>query len=85
VVVQLANPELGLSLKLRFRHRELPEMVQWKQVGQGTYVLGLEPANCRVEGRSAARERGTLVELAPGESRDYYLEMTVLADEAGGG
>ena len=84
VTVQLVNPELGLALQLRFRHQELPEMVQWKQVGQGTYVLGLEPANCRVEGRSAARERGTLVELAPGETRDYSLEMTVLAGEAGG-
>ena len=82
VTVQLTNPELGLALQLRFRHRELPEMVQWKQIGQGTYVLGLEPANCRVEGRSAARKRGTLVELAPGETCDYYLEMTVLAGQA---
>jgi hypothetical protein len=79
--VQLANPELGLTYQLRFRHRELPEMVQWKQMGQGTYVLGLEPANCRVEGRSAARARGTLVELAPGEARDYFLEMTILSGE----
>lgn len=78
VTVQLTNPDLGLTLQLRFRHRELPEMVQWKQVGQGSYVLGLEPANCRVVGRSAARKQGTLIELAPGEVRDYYLEMTVL-------
>jgi hypothetical protein len=85
VTVQLTNPELGLTFQLRFRHRELPEMVQWKQVGQGTYVLGLEPANCRVEGRAAARERGTLVELAPGETREYFLEMTVLSGEYGGG
>lgn len=84
VTVQLANSELGLTFQLRFRHRELPEMVQWKQVGQGTYVLGVEPANCRVEGRSAARERGTLVELAPGEVCDYYLEMTVLVGHDSG-
>lgn len=59
--------------------------MQWKQVGQGTYVLGLEPANCLGEGRSAARERGTLVELAPGEVRSYALEMKVLAGKAADG
>jgi hypothetical protein len=57
----------------------LPELIQWKQVGQGAYVLGLEPANCRPEGRSAARQRGKLVELAPGESVDYLLEFKVMS------
>jgi hypothetical protein len=85
VTVQLTNSELGLTFQMRFRHRELPEMVQWKQVGQGTYVLGLEPANCRVEGRSAARAHGTLVELEPGGVCDYFLEMTILADQVGAG
>jgi len=78
VTVRLVNPSLRLALQLRYRQRELPDFVQWKQVGQGTYVLGLEPGNCRAEGRVAARERGALVELAPGESRDYFLEMTIL-------
>jgi hypothetical protein len=90
VTVRLANPDLRLIFQLRFRQCEspgfsqLPEFVQWKQVGQGTYVLGLEPANCRGEGRSAARERGTLVELAPGEARSYFLEMTVLGGKPAG-
>ena len=76
---RLVNPELGLGIQLRYRQRELPELIQWKQVGQGAYVLGLEPANCRPEGRSAARQRGKLVELAPGESVDYLLEFKVMS------
>ena len=56
----------------------------WKQVGQGTYVVGLEPANCRPEGRSVARQRGVLVELAPGERRDYFLDMSILTGKAAG-
>lgn len=82
VTLRLVNPELSLAFQLRYRQKELPELVEWKQVGQGTYVLGLEPANCRPEGRSAAREQGFLVELAPGEKWDYFLEMTVLAGES---
>ena len=76
---RLVNRDLGLGLQLRYRQRELPELVEWKQVGQGAYVVGLEPANCRPEGREAARERGALVELAPGEALDYLLEIKVLS------
>jgi hypothetical protein len=73
--VRLANPGLDLALQLRYRQQELPELAQWKQVGQGEYVVGLEPGNCRPEGRAAARARAALVELAPGEGRDYLLEV----------
>jgi hypothetical protein len=76
---RLVNPDLGLGVQLRYRQRELPELVEWKQVGQGAYVVGLEPANCRPEGRAAARQRGALVELAPGETLDYLLEIKVLS------
>jgi hypothetical protein len=44
----------------------------------GTYVTGLEPANCWVEGRDRDRERGILQFLEPGETREYSLELTVL-------
>jgi len=76
---------LGLAFQLRYRQRELSELVQWKQIGQGAYVLGVEPANCRPLGRSAAREADVLVELAPGERCDYLLEMSILTGEAIGG
>jgi len=45
---------------------------------QGTYVVGLEPANCWVEGRAKERERG-LQFLKPGETREYHLEIGVLS------
>ncbi|NOZ73737.1 MAG: DUF4432 domain-containing protein, partial [Chloroflexi bacterium] len=41
--------------------------------------LGIEPANCGVlQGRAAAREKGVLPHLAPGESRHYELELEVI-------
>jgi len=47
-------------------------------IGEGLYVVGLEPANCGVEGRAKERERGTLQFLEPGEKRYYNLEIGVL-------
>jgi len=69
----------GLGIYLRYRQAELPRFTQWKMVGAGTYVTGLEPANCLVEGRDKDRERGLLQFLEPGEGREYIVEIGVLA------
>ena len=45
-------------------------------MGEGLYVVGLEPANCHVEGRAVERERGTLQIMQPGEVRRYHLEIS---------
>ena len=78
---RLENPALGdgLTLSIRFRPEELPEFVQWTMTGEGTYVLGLESATCRVGGREAEEEAGRVIYLQPGESRRYRLEISVSA------
>jgi hypothetical protein len=43
--------------------------------GEGTYVLGIEPATCRVGGRKAEVDAGRVIHLEPGESRLYRLEI----------
>ena len=68
----------GLGAYLRYRQDTLPRFTQWKMVGQGEYVTGLEPANCLVEGRDIDRERGILQFLEPGETRTYELEIGVV-------
>jgi hypothetical protein len=70
-----------LGLQVRFRQRELPKFIQWKMTGEGSYVVGLEPANCRVSGRAAERAAGTLQFLEPGEVRDFALEFALLEGE----
>ena len=72
----------GLGIYLRYRQAELPSFIQWKMVGAGTYVTGLEPANCPVEGRDKVRARGNLQFLEPGEQREYMVEIGVLAGNA---
>jgi hypothetical protein len=48
-------------------------------LGEGTYVVGIEPSTNRTAGRLDARARGELIELAPGESRNYDLELGALS------
>jgi hypothetical protein len=68
----------GLGVYIAYSRKELPVLVEWKMMGKGHYVVGLEPANCHVQGRRAERERGTLMYLEPGERRPYHLEIGVL-------
>jgi hypothetical protein len=74
---RVENPALGLAFSVRFHPEELPEFVQWTMTGEGTYVLGLEPATCRVEGSAAEEAAGRVIRLEPGEIRLHRLEIEV--------
>ncbi len=74
----IQNPSLDISLCISYDAGQLPFLFQWKQMGQGAYVLGVEPANCSaIEGRAMARARNDLPHLEPGESRRYQLVFTI--------
>lgn len=70
------KPEWGIALT--YDSKTLPQFVQWKMTGANHFVLGLEPANCRILGRDVERQRGTLQMLSPGERREFWLELSVL-------
>lgn len=75
----LVNRCLNLGIYIRYEKSNLQNFIQWKYTSEGDYVAGLEPSNCLVEGRDKERERGTLLYIAPGESKDYRLEIGVLS------
>ncbi len=78
VAVEVANPEAGVAVSIRFETAALPFLYQWKHPAAGRYALGIEPANAMaIDGQAEARENGTLPILAPGESRDYALAISV--------
>lgn len=77
VTVSLRNPDLNLRLSLRYDPSELPCLTEWKQMGQGTYTVGLEPGNVLPLGRSHYLEQNELPLIAPGESRQFSLEMAI--------
>jgi hypothetical protein len=72
------NEKLGLGFFVSFRKKELPRYIEWKMMGEGLYVVGMEPANCRVWGRAKEREAGMLQFLEPGEEREFELEFGVV-------
>ena len=79
VPVAIVNRELGIGAYEVFRRDQLPHHFVWRMLGEGTYVVGIEPSTNRTAGRIDARSRGELIELAPGESRSYELELGALA------
>lgn len=82
VYVALVNRKFnggeGIGIYVRYHKSQLPRFIEWKMMGEGTYVVGLEPANCLVEGRDKERERGTLQFIEPGGRRHYETEIGVL-------
>ncbi|MBQ7525376.1 MAG: aldose 1-epimerase family protein [Abditibacteriota bacterium] len=78
VKAAVVNPATAFGFSIKYKLSELPLFTQWKQNGSGEYVMGMEPANCLVEGRDKERQRGTLQFLDPGETRKYHIEFEVI-------
>jgi hypothetical protein len=79
----LANAGRTLGMYVRYRQEDLPRFIEWKMMGQGFYAVGMEPANCRVEGRAKERAAGTLQFLAPEEERQFLVQIGVIEGEEG--
>lgn len=81
--VLMINRARRLGVRIAYTQDTLPHLTEWKMMGQGEYVCGIEPANCRVFGRAAERAAGRLQTIAPGESRRFGVTLSVLdGDEA---
>jgi hypothetical protein len=81
VPAAIVNRELRLGAYEVFRLDQLPHHFVWRMLGEGTYVVGIEPSTNRTAGRLDARARGELIELGPGERRVYDLELGALDGE----
>ncbi len=79
--VGLYNRGLGLALVLKYQKKQLPWLSNWQHWGPGEYVTALEPGTNPPIGQAKAREQKKLIHIAPGKSRTYDLEMTVLTDK----
>ena len=80
----LINRDLhgGLGLTIRFDGRALPYLSEWKMMGEGDYVMGLEPCNAPCENRASLRKKNLLPFLAPGEVKEIRLEIGILEGAA---
>ncbi len=82
VFAGLFNDELNIGVYLKFDKQMMPYLNQWKQTGEGDYVVALEPATWYPNGRKEAREKGELLTIKPGEIKYFKLEIGVVEDKS---
>jgi hypothetical protein len=73
------NQKREIGVFQRYPRAALPRHITWRQLGDVSYVVAMEPSTNRDAGRFDARERGELLYLAPGETRRYELQIGALA------
>jgi hypothetical protein len=78
VPIGIVNAARNFGVYELYRGEQLPHPLIWRNLGEGSYVVGLEPSTNRTSGRLDARARGELIELAAGEAQEYDLELGVL-------
>ncbi len=72
---RIENPALKMGAEIAYSHDTLPILAQWKFCAPGEYVLGIEPGNSHIEGRSAGQEHGMLKEIQPGETLHFLVKL----------
>lgn len=77
------SPTDGIALAISYRRDQLPRLWQWRMLGQGRYLVGLEPATAGLRGRVVEQKNDPICMLQPGETRSFDLDVRVLTgDEA---
>jgi hypothetical protein len=69
------NEKRGIGVQVRYRGEDLPFFCQWKMLGKGEYVMGLEPMNVFLDGPKVDEPGCAAPVLAPGESKVYRVEL----------
>lgn len=80
VTVSLINKTLngtGITMNLSYNKKQLPHLMEWKMMGEGDYVVGVEPGTWYPEGRCEARKRGELLFMEPGEIKNFEIEIEI--------
>jgi len=81
-VCGIENKEIELAAVLKFPKKQLPWLTNWQHWSRGEYVTGIEPGTHPPIGQSKAREEGSLIFIAPGETRTYDLEIDILNNQS---
>ncbi len=76
--VALINPTLGFGVALRYRTSQFPFTTQWNQFAKGDYVLGIEPAACKMVGRKEALERQLAPVISPQDYKDFDVQVELI-------
>ncbi len=72
---KIYSPKINTELSINYNISELPYFTEWKMMGKGEYVLGLEPGNCTPDGRDVMRKEGKLRFLDAGEETSQTITI----------
>ncbi len=75
--VRLLNKKLGIGVKVSWLLEEMYYTTIWKMLGEGEYVLGIEPGNSWPVGQKSFKTQGRLDFLLPEEERTFYLKVEI--------
>ena len=73
--VKLINEKLGIGAKISWLLEEMYYITIWKMMGEGEYVLGIEPGNAWPVGQETFKSQGRLDCLLPDEKRTFYMKV----------
>lgn len=73
--ISLVQPALGIRISVEYATAELPRLVEWKLAAKGNYVIGLEPTNTGLMGRTQEIAEGTARHLESGEQVINHVDI----------
>ena len=76
--IKVYNPEVKKGFVMSYDTEKLPCFTEWKMMGEGEYVLGVEPGNAYPDGRDVMRAKGMLQMIAPGEIKAHSIKLEFL-------
>ena len=80
-IPQLKNKKIGIAAVLKFPKKQMPWLTNWQHWARGEYVTGIEPGTHPPIGQSKARADGSLIFIAPGETKQYDLQIEILNNQ----
>ncbi len=72
------NQKRKIGVNVRYSGNDLPFFCQWKMLGKGEYVMGLEPMNAFLDGPKVGEPRCEAPILAAGESKIYEVKLNFI-------
>lgn len=72
------NRKRGIGVNVTYDGNDLPYFCQWKMLGKGEYVMGLEPMNVFLDGPKIGEPGCSAPVLRPGESKEYRVAFRFL-------
>ena len=80
-VAAIWNEARKLGVQLKFERAQLPFLTQWKMLGAGAYVMGLEPSNAPLMSRAQLLENNEMPMLKAGETRPFEIEFDFVTEK----